>query len=151
MEYKGQSQQLKKCLKIQNKMYDWLIKSIVDKIRQVELKYKRLKNQIEDDKYSKKNYFRLEDVKSLGFLLNNPKFNHNRFKGERLYYKINEIIRENKKYNTLVKKLKNKSLLLEEKENQIKNSNKTRFKFEIDCFSMNRLYNKIDQVSSQGS
>jgi hypothetical protein len=112
--YQMQINKLKNIIKKHHKFYEKHIKAITIKIRKIDNQMKSLKYKINDMNYSRKNYFHLDDVKSLGFLLNNNKYHsHGKVNGSRLYYRINEIMFQNREFREKIKLMKVNELLLE--------------------------------------
>ena len=98
--YDGHKAKLKMIIKKQHKLYEKCIKSISQKVRHIEKQFRVLTHKIDDLRYRNKHYFHFEDVKSLGFLLNNSRYNNPKFRGSELYFKINQIVNQNKQLKT---------------------------------------------------
>jgi hypothetical protein len=109
--YQKHEMKLKMLIMRQHRFYEKFIKGISKKLRSVDNLFAKLRNKIDDLQYKNKNYFQLEDVKSLGFLLNNKHYNNTRFQGSKLYYKINKIMNENKILKKKFKKVSKEVVL----------------------------------------
>lgn len=111
--YSYHQYKLKNLIKSQHKFYEKCIKGITNKIRKIEDSFRKNKEIMMQIKQMHQNYFHLDDVKSLGFLLNNKKYHsNNMINGSKLYFKINKIMVENQKLKERIKTLESKDFKL---------------------------------------